>query len=255
MKYVRAFLMSFSMYCSIPCPIKFWDSENMRFVYALVGFVGCIISLVWISVATLCYTLGVPPLVSAAILTILPWILSGSIHLDGFMDTSDAIFSRRELIRRQEILKDPHVGSFAVINVVMLGLVTLAANYEINLASYILLAPLPIISRSILAVLLQVLKPMNHSQFNYSKSNKTHLILPYISLLFGLLLAVFLGVWSFICAAVCLVSSIAACLLAKKNLAGMSGDIAGFSICIGELCGILSLAILPYVYATSLVFF
>lgn len=34
------------------------------------------------------------------------------------------------------------------------------------------------------------------------------------------------------------------CLYARKQLGGMSGDIAGYTICIGELAGIVTLAIL-----------
>lgn len=38
-------------------------------------------------------------------------------------------------------------------------------------------------------------------------------------------------------------TTILACRLARRNLGGMSGDIAGFSITLGELSGLLILAI------------
>ena len=37
------------------------------------------------------------------------------IHLDGYLDTMDALSSWREKQRRLEILKDPHAGAFAII--------------------------------------------------------------------------------------------------------------------------------------------
>ena len=38
------------------------------------------------------------------------------------MDVCDAVLSRRDLPRRQEILKDSHCGAFAVISMVLLAL-------------------------------------------------------------------------------------------------------------------------------------
>ncbi len=50
-------------------------------------------------------------------LTLFPVLLTGGIHLDGFMDTSDALASHASRERKLEILKDSRVGAFAVINV------------------------------------------------------------------------------------------------------------------------------------------
>lgn len=52
----------------------------------------------------------------AAVAVALPILITGGIHLDGFCDTTDAISSRQEKERKLEILKDPHVGAFAVMN-------------------------------------------------------------------------------------------------------------------------------------------
>ena len=39
MKVIRAFLMSFSMFCSIPCPIRFWDEELRPLMTAVLPLV------------------------------------------------------------------------------------------------------------------------------------------------------------------------------------------------------------------------
>lgn len=52
----------------------------------------------------------------------LPWLVTGFMHLDGYMDVCDAVLSRRELATRQRILKDSHCGAFAVIGMVLLAL-------------------------------------------------------------------------------------------------------------------------------------
>lgn len=51
----------------------------------------------------------------AAILAVLPFLATGGIHCDGFMDTVDGIFSGRERDRMLEIMKDSRTGSFGVV--------------------------------------------------------------------------------------------------------------------------------------------
>ncbi len=53
--------------------------------------------------------------------------LSGAIHVDGFLDCSDAMFAAVSPARRLEILKDPHHGSFAIAAMAMISAVWLAA--------------------------------------------------------------------------------------------------------------------------------
>lgn len=55
-----------------------------------------------------------PAHVRAAVLAALPFLLTGGIHCDGFMDTVDGIFSGRRRERMLEIMKDSCTGSFAV---------------------------------------------------------------------------------------------------------------------------------------------
>ncbi len=47
-------------------------------------------------------------------------ILTGGLHMDGLMDTCDALFSRRDRETRLKILSDTHVGAFAVMGCVMI---------------------------------------------------------------------------------------------------------------------------------------
>lgn len=60
--------------------------------------------------------------VAGLLIAAAPWLTTGFLHLDGFMDVCDAVLSRRDLPRRQEILKDSHCGAFAVISMVLLAL-------------------------------------------------------------------------------------------------------------------------------------
>lgn len=54
-------------------------------------------------------------MLQAAVAVLIPVLVTGGIHMDGFLDTSDALSSWQTTERRLEILKDPHTGAFAII--------------------------------------------------------------------------------------------------------------------------------------------
>ena len=59
--------------------------------------------------------ISIPEHFRAAILAVVPFLATGGIHCDGFMDTVDGIFSGRERDRMLEIMKDSRTGSFGVV--------------------------------------------------------------------------------------------------------------------------------------------
>ena len=66
---------------------------------------------------------GDPFLLEGVLLVAVLAVLTRGLHLDGFMDTCDALAGGSDRERRLELLRDPHVGAFAVIGVVLLLLV------------------------------------------------------------------------------------------------------------------------------------
>lgn len=54
-------------------------------------------------------------------------VLSGAVHVDGFLDCCDALFASAPPQRRLEILRDPHHGTFAIVGAVLAGLIWLRA--------------------------------------------------------------------------------------------------------------------------------
>ena len=110
---------------------------------------------------------GLPYLVVAFLVTFLPFALCGFLHMDGFMDCSDAILSRRPLEDRQRILKDSHTGAFAVISIVFyilayFAFASTAITIGIDFANMILLVCL---SRSVSGLHVLIAKPMRTSQY------------------------------------------------------------------------------------------
>ena len=103
-----------------------WTAEDFgrstRF-FPLVGLVLgiCYALFAWL----LLYAVGMRAL-TAALLLVLPLLLTGGLHADGFMDTADGVFSGRDRERKLEIMKDSRVGAFGVVSFVMLMFVQYA---------------------------------------------------------------------------------------------------------------------------------
>ena len=49
------------------------------------------------------------------VFTLIPIMITGGIHMDGFMDTMDALGSWGDREKKLEILKDSHAGAFAIL--------------------------------------------------------------------------------------------------------------------------------------------
>ncbi|QAR33457.1 adenosylcobinamide-GDP ribazoletransferase [Geovibrio thiophilus] len=58
--------------------------------------------------------------------------VTGALHLDGFIDTADALFSHRSRERKLEIMKDPHAGSMGIVAVALLLLAKWSAFSQIG---------------------------------------------------------------------------------------------------------------------------
>ena len=115
MRYIKGVLMAWGCFCRIPCPYRGWEEDNryaMLNMFPLIGTaLGMLVSVIW----WLLSLLGVSSLLTGALLTFSYFWMTGFIHLDGFMDCSDAVLSRRPLADRQRILKDYGIDRKSVV--------------------------------------------------------------------------------------------------------------------------------------------
>ncbi|MDD3279513.1 MAG: adenosylcobinamide-GDP ribazoletransferase [Lachnospiraceae bacterium] len=112
----NSFLVAFAMYSKIPVPTADWSKENMKYALCFFPWIGAVIGVIeygWFSLAAY---LQLDSVLRAAVMTLIPVIITGGIHLDGFLDTMDALSSWKEKEQRLSILKDPHAGAFAIIS-------------------------------------------------------------------------------------------------------------------------------------------
>lgn len=240
-KWWYAFWMCWGMFCAIPCPVKIWDEKARPRMLSCFPLLGLVVGGLW-RLLTFLPAGGA----RAFLLTAAPFLLTGCIHLDGFMDCCDAIFSRRDLEKRQQILKDSHVGSFAVIGMTLLALCSFALWLDSGEVSPVPLALLPVAVRSAAAIAVTCMKPMGHSQYAgvFDKQERWNtLCLPVVCLLLSCSLALVWG-WQGIAPAAGAVGYGLAVWYASRQLGGMSGDVSGFALTLGELCGAAALALL-----------
>lgn len=85
--------------------------------------------------------------VVAAIVVALQFVLTGGMHLDGFMDSIDGLLSGRARDRKLEIMRDSRVGAFGVIGVVMLVLLKFTMLTEVPLSWWFVFIFMGVISR------------------------------------------------------------------------------------------------------------
>ena len=243
-QYFHAFVMCQSMFCAIPAP-QLWDEKAKDKMLLFLPIVGLEIGLIWTALSRLCGLLNLPVFVTALVLTACPFVLTGFLHLDGFMDVTDAVKSYRSLERRRQILKDSHVGSFAVIGVVLLIVAQFALFASVPTeADLRILIFIPAVSRCCSALAVMGLKPMSTSQYADQKKPKSHIAVLRIMLCVfvagGFLLC---GKYGFVLAG-CLVGHGFALFRACKSLEGMNGDISGYALTVGELCAVAVYALI-----------
>jgi adenosylcobinamide-GDP ribazoletransferase len=89
-------------------------------------FVGLVLGIL-LMLAHLAFQTVLPPLVSAALIVVAWAVLTGGLHLDGWADCCDALPATVTQERRLEILKDPRLGSFGGIGLVLLLMFKFAA--------------------------------------------------------------------------------------------------------------------------------
>ena len=242
--------MSLSMFCAIPLPFHLWDDACMKLMLPCFPLIGILIGAMLWGVAQLLVMSSVNIMISAAILTVFPYLITGFLHLDGYMDTSDAFLSRRSLEEKLRILKDPHTGAFAVITLAVLFVLQFAGFYTIveNEKNLLLLITIPVISRCCSALSLLCLKSMPQSQYaNMFKQNTglSHKIFIIITALLTLGAAyLFGGLFGLVIVFITIISFIGAMFYVYKEFKGISGDLSGFAIVVSELCGIFGLALM-----------
>ena len=238
-EWITAFFMAWGMFLAIPCPCKRWDERARQKMLVCLPLVGLVVGGVWAVLALLLR--GAPVGLRALLLAVCPWLCTGFLHLDGYMDVCDAVLSRRDLATRQRILKDSHCGAFAVICMVLLAMAQWSAFLSMEDVPLLPLALVPVASRAAAAVAVLTLRPMSTSQ--YSAMARGGAPLYVAAAVLAAACAVPAVLWGSFAPLAAAVGYGLAVWHGFRQFDGMSGDISGFGLVVAELCGAAVLAI------------
>ena len=116
MKLKESCKIAFAMYSAIPTPYADWSKENMKYAVCFFPAVGIACGALLCLWGWLAGLLQIGGVLFAAVCVLIPFLVTGGIHMDGFCDTSDALASHQTRERKLEILKDSHTGAFGVMS-------------------------------------------------------------------------------------------------------------------------------------------
>lgn len=174
-------------------------------------------------------TLVLPPLVSAAMAVATGVVLTGGFHEDGLADTTDAVggsFDRREALR---ILRDPRLGTYGVVAVVLSVVIRVAALASLSTTAAAALLPVAhALSRAAAAGVLAAVRPGAEDGLGarYGRTTTRMDLVPAIGIAL-ILAAVALGPWTAVVVAVAAGAAFVAGWIPIRRLGGITGDVLG----------------------------
>lgn len=147
------FLLAWQFFSAIPVKKSFeMNAKTVTWMYVFLPIIGLIMGGIYALTAYGLVTYSnISPLLLAIILVVGMIVVTGGLHLDGWIDMSDAYFSYGDKEKRLAILDDPRTGAFGVISVMCLLLLKIGFVYEAilqgNLAVIPFLLCIPFLAR------------------------------------------------------------------------------------------------------------
>ena len=242
LKPAESFLIAISMYSIIPVPAKEWRKENMAAAICFLPVVGILVGAVLFLWQLLCVGLGIETVIFASVAAIIPVILTGGIHMDGFMDTADALGSHKSREEKLAIMKDSHAGAFAILWCAAYLLLSFGVYWALYEKTYFwLVGIIFVLSRCLCAISALTLPAARDGGIlvaftEFAKNRAAIVIMLVISVLCVAGVAYFDLYVGIVYAVIAIVIFFVYRGLALKQFGGVTGDTSGFFIQICELC-------------------
>ena len=249
----NGFKIAVSMFSRIPVPRADWNEKNMRYAFCFFPLIGAVIGAVGYGLAYLLEYLSFSPLFTAAILTAVPVLITGGIHLDGFCDTSDALSSHQPREKKLEILKDSHAGAFAIICCAVYFVLYYGAATQMTASLYAVFAPALIGARALSAFSIVHYPPAKEGLVSmFSGAAEKTAVTVCAVLWFAAAAALSVWLSPIVGAAVfggMLLAYLCCVAVFFKVFGGISGDLAGWMVQVAELTAILAAVVAQGVIA------
>lgn len=250
MKILKGICIAFSIYSKIPMPQFAWEEEDMEYMMCFFPWIGAVIGVVFVLWHALCERCGIGTLCGSFIAAAIPLAISGGFHVDGYMDTMDAFHSYQSKEKKLEILKDSHIGAFAVIMVILYYLIDIAALSEIKtMQAAILVGTGFPMARCFSGLGVMWLAPAREEGMLHTFAKDARKKIVAGVLLVQLVLLCGLDLWLSVTGGLAVIVTVLVCFLyfrwkSYRELGGITGDTAGFFVTVCEAAIAAAVAII-----------
>ena len=242
-------IIAFSMYSKIPMPQFEWKDEDMKYMLCFFPWVGAVIGLCVYLWRIICDRFQIGTLCDTLIGTAIPLLITGGFHVDGFMDTMDALGSCGDRQKKLEILKDSHSGAFAVMGMGCYLVWSLGIWSELTEEMLAPAACIYVISRALSGYSVVTFPAAKDSglarTFKDRAQKRTVQITSVLWLLAGAALMLWTDARASIGAAIGVFCSwVYYRRICRKQFGGVTGDLAGFFLQVSELAMLTGMVVM-----------
>ena len=233
---LTGFVLTWQFFTVIPIKKSFdMNTKSVTWMFGWLAVIGAILGCFTALFSELLALSDFNLLLQAILLLVFSIFLTGGLHLDGFVDMSDAFFSYADKEKRLAILDDPRIGAFGAISLVCLLLIKVGILYEVllhtkSLFAYFILVPF--LSRLAIQLLFNSTAPSKEKGLGAYFKKQVH-----ANTLWGLMLLYSIGliVYSIIVASwipvvmlgVMIIGTFVFKVWILRNFGGVSGDLMG----------------------------
>ena len=230
--------ITFAMYSKLPVRSFEWKKENMKYCLLFLPVVGIVEGIFLV-------------LFSIFFSTSFPILYTGGIHMDGFLDTMDALGSNQPKEKKLSIMKDSNSGAFAIIGGLVYIILYFAGMLSIkSFTKVCILAVAYMLIRAYSALALTVFKNARGNGLAFEFADKSLIYINRIVLLlficFGSVAMIAVSVnYGLLCAIATFLVFLFYRVKSFEEFGGITGDLAGYFLQLAELVVVLVLALAP----------
>lgn len=249
---MQSLIIAFAMYSKIPMPKADWTEKNMRYAFCWFPLIGLVIGLAEVAVFRLLLFWQAGTVLKGAVLTAVPLLITGGIHLDGFMDTVDARSSYGDREKKLAILKDSHVGAFAVMGCGLYLLLSAGAWSELNWRGMQVMTWAFVLERAMSGLAAVNFRGARSDGMltafrEPARKRFVTVILVIAAIVSSVIMAVFWLPGAIACTVAALVIFAVYYRMSMKEFGGITGDLAGWFLQTCEIVMLLVLVGLGYI--------
>ena len=248
MNLIQSCIIAFSMYSRIPMPKVEWTEKGMKYALCFFPMVGIVIGVCLEGAYKLTRFLQLSDGFFGAAAVAIPIVITGGIHMDGFFDTIDALYSYESRERKLEILQDPHTGAFALIWGGVYYLISYGIWSNLSSPAIHLLCGSFILSRGFSGLAVVTFPMAKNTGLCAAFSGNAHKkITAVVMVIFIVFSGILMIKVDFICGAAGISAAAGIFFyyyrVSKKQFGGITGDLAGYFLQLCELTTALAVIV------------